>query len=92
MKKNKRGFTLIEILAAITILGILMGIAIVSVTTEIQNGKKKHYATAEANMVLAGQSFVQQNRAQLPKAIGQKRKIPMTMLVDKKLYSTKRTI
>ena len=83
MLKNRKGFTLIEILAAITILGILMGIAIVSITKVIENGKKKHYATAEANMVLAGQSFVQQNRTQLPKAIGQKRKIPMTMLVEK---------
>ncbi|MBQ2909184.1 MAG: type II secretion system protein [Bacilli bacterium] len=83
MLNNKKGFTLIEILAAITILGILMGIAIVSVTKVIENGKKKHYTTAEANMVLAGQSYVQQNRAQLPKAIGQKKKIPMSMLIDK---------
>ena len=83
MLKNKKGFTLIEILAAITVLGILMGIAILSVTKVIENGKKKHYTTAEANMVLAGQSYVQQNRTQLPKAIGQKKKIPMSMLVDK---------
>ena len=45
-KTHKKGFTLIEILAAITILGILMGIAIVSVTKIIEDGKKEHYDTA----------------------------------------------
>lgn len=37
MLKNRKGFTLIEILAAITILGILMGIAIVSITKVIND-------------------------------------------------------
>ena len=83
-KKQYKGFTLIEILAAITILGILTGIAIVSVTKIIENGKKEHYDTAEENLSLAGQSYVQQNRAALPKAIGQKKKVPLSILVDNK--------
>lgn len=82
--KNKKGFTLIEILAAITILGILTGIAVVSVTKVIENGKKEHYNAAEENMSLAGQSYVQQNRSALPKAIGQKQKVYLKTLVDKK--------
>ena len=81
-KLNKNGFTLIEILAAITILGILTGIAVVSVTKIIEKGKEKHYITAEANLSLAGQSYVQQNREALPKAIGQKTKIQLKKLVD----------
>ena len=88
MIKNKKGFTLIEILAAITILGILTGIAVVSVTKIIENGKKKHYLTAEENMKLAGQSFAQQNRSNLPKAIGQKTKISMKKLIDKNYIQT----
>ena len=75
-KISQRGFTLIEILAAITILGILTAIAVVSVTKIIENGKEKHYTTAEENLSLAGQSYVQQNRGDLPKAIGQKKKVP----------------
>ena len=50
MKKlNKKGFTLIELLAVIIILGILMIIAIPSVTTYIQNSRKSAYVdTADA--------------------------------------------
>ena len=40
MKMKKKGFTLIELLAVIIILGVLMIIAIPSVTTYIQNSRK----------------------------------------------------
>ena len=78
MLKNKKGFTLIEILAAVTILGILTGVAIFAVSGIIENGKEEHYNTAEENLAMAGQSYAQQNRAALPKAIGQKTKIPLS--------------
>ena len=83
MLKNKKGFTFVEILAAITILGILTGVAVVAVSNIIENGKKEHYETAEKNLSLAGQSYVQTNRAYLPKAIGQKTKIKLSTLVEK---------
>ena len=41
--KNKRGFTLIELLAVIIILGVLMLIAIPSVTEYISDSRKKTY-------------------------------------------------
>lgn len=40
---NKKGFTLIELLAVIIILGVLMIIAIPSVTQYIQNSRKEAY-------------------------------------------------
>ncbi len=83
MLKNKKGFTLVEILATVTILGILMGVAIFAVSGIIENGKEEHYNTAEDNLAMAGQSYAQQNRAALPKAIGQKTIIPLSILKDK---------
>ena len=83
MRKNKKGFTLIEILAAVTILGVLSIVAVVSVNKIIQKAKQNHYITAEDNLEMAGQSYVQQNRNALPKAIGQKKKIPLKTLVEK---------
>ena len=82
MLKNQKGFTLIEIIAAITIVGILTTIAVVSVTKIIESGKQKHYEAAEKNMILAGQSFVQENRSYLPKKTGGEKKIPLSALVN----------
>ena len=83
MRKNKKGFTLIEILAAVTILGVLSIVAVVSVNKIIQKAKQNHYITAEDNLEMAGQSYVQQNRNALPKSIGQKKQISLKTLVEK---------
>ncbi len=83
MKNNRKGFTLVEVLAAVTILGILSVTAVIGVTKIIENAKERHYSTAEEQLKLAGQSYVQQNRSALPKAIGQKTKIPLELLISK---------
>ena len=46
MNKKNKGFTLIELLAVIVILGLLMAIAIPSVTMYITNSKKKTVVTS----------------------------------------------
>lgn len=38
---NKKGFTLVELLATLVVLGIVMGISIVGIGTSLENGKKK---------------------------------------------------
>ena len=43
-KNNKKGFTLIELLAVIIILGVIMLIAIPSVTSQISNSRKNTYS------------------------------------------------
>ena len=49
--KNKNGFTLIELLAVIVILGILMLVAIPSVTKYIEKSRKKAFVTSVENLV-----------------------------------------
>ena len=52
MKKiNKKGFTLVELLAVIVILGVLLLIAVPSVTNIINNSKKKAFASAAKLMI-----------------------------------------
>ena len=53
MKFNKKGFTLIELLAVIIILGILMIIAIPSVTSYISDSRKNAYI-GTANQLISG--------------------------------------
>lgn len=53
-KMNKKGFTLIELLAVIIILGVLMIIAIPSVTSYIQNSRKSAFADSGLNYVKSG--------------------------------------
>ena len=81
--KKKTGFTLIEIIATIAILGIMSVIAIVSVNGIIQKGKDEHYKAIEENAALATESYVQTNRDDLPKNVGEKKKIPLRVLVEK---------
>ena len=81
---NQKGFTLIEILAAITILGILMSIAIVGINGVLDNAKKQYYVSAVKEMKLAGQSYFQDNRNKLPKAIGRKSTVSLQELYNAK--------
>ena len=56
--KNKKGFTLIELLAVIIILGILMIIAIPSVTSYINNSRKEAYVDTAKEIVSGTRNIV----------------------------------
>ena len=56
--KNKNGFTLIELLAVIIILGILMIIAIPSVTSYINSSRKSAYVDTAKQIVAGARNIV----------------------------------
>lgn len=49
--KSKKGFTMIELLAAMVILGILMGIAVPSITNNITNTRNKTYVSDALKLI-----------------------------------------
>ena len=60
MKRNRKGFTLIELLAVIIILGVLMLIAIPSVTEYISSSRKNAYVSTAQAYVSAVRTKVNQ--------------------------------
>lgn len=84
MLKDKKGFTLVELLATVTILGILSTIAIVSVSGLLEKGRNEHYKTAEKQMIQAAQSYAQQNRGALPKTINGSSNVQLNTLITNK--------
>ena len=67
--KNRSGFTMIELLATITILGILMAVAIGAVSWILDLNEKRYYSTLEKNVDFSAKSYYAAHRACLPKAV-----------------------
>ena len=62
---NKKGFTLIELLAVIIILGILMIIAIPSVTSYISDSRKEAYIDTAKEIISGARNFVNEGKEEL---------------------------
>lgn len=56
MKKN--AFTIVELLTTVVILGVIMGVAVVSYNRYIETSKKKTYEDAEITMKAASESYL----------------------------------
>ena len=84
-KENKeKGFSLVELLAVVVILGLLSTIAIIGVNAIIKNAEKNYYETQKNTLTMAAQSYAQDNRNSLPKTIGSSTEITLKTLQDKK--------
>ena len=58
MNKNNRGFTLVEVLAVIVILGILAGVGIPMVTRYIEKTRMQSYETMEETIYDGARNFI----------------------------------
>lgn len=59
MKLNKQGFTMVELLAALAILAIFSGIAVIAVTRYQEKARKDSYEAMEASAFSAAQNYIQ---------------------------------
>ncbi len=59
---NKKGFTLIEVLAVFAIIAIIGGIGLISYRSFSDKGQSNYYKSLESDLVLAGNDYFQDNR------------------------------
>lgn len=63
---NRKGFSLIELLAAVSILSILMGIAIAAITKYQIKTRNSVYETHEKNLKSAAENYLLDNMGEIP--------------------------
>ena len=83
-KLNKKGFTLVELLAALIILGLLTTLAYVSVRSILNRGDESYYKNQEEMLLLAGREYFADNRDKLPDEIGDTSTVTLETLVKEK--------
>ncbi len=76
-----KGFTLIEMLATIAILGILVSIVLVSANRLITSSNLEYYNTSEKMMILASKDYFADYRSYLPKEVNGKTRVLLSALV-----------
>ena len=63
---NKKGFTLVEVLVTIVIIGLLSGVGIISYQTFFKTGEQRHFEATESDVLLAGNDYFTDHRDELP--------------------------
>lgn len=82
-KLNHSGFSMVELLASLVILGIVSLLAIKGVTGMISRARTEKANQQEKTLAIATESFIQANTKYKPKNIGQVKRIPISLLKQK---------
>lgn len=84
MVNSSKGFTLVELLAVITIIGILLAFSITAVVHYIDKAKVDQKKQQEKTVTMAAKSYFQDNRNKLPKVVGETSTISLNVLRESK--------
>ena len=81
-KRGEKGFTMIELLAVVAILGIISTIAIAGIGSILKRTKDSYLDTQNKMVVLAGKSYYGDNRSKLPKIVGPVHEVTLKRLIE----------
>lgn len=80
-KKKDEGFTLIEVLGTIVILGIVLGVSVPLVSRAVKKSQLKQMETQEQTLSLVGKNYFLDNRDELPEVVNDKEIVAVSNLV-----------
>ena len=81
---NKKGYTLIEIIGAVIILGIIAIIAVATFTRNLRGFRDDYYAQEENSLKEAGREFFSDNRNLRPNELLEGQKVTLEILESRK--------
>lgn len=81
---NKKGFTLLEMLAAIAILMILSVVVLLSANKLLKTSRNKYYQTQEELMILAAKDYFSDYIVYLPKEENETKQVLLEALIKEK--------
>ena len=81
MLKRIKGFTMVELLVTIIIIGILTTLAYFGVSAILNRGSNSYYDSEENMLVLAGREYFSDYRNKLPKDIGKTSSVTLDTLI-----------
>ncbi len=84
MKKRKNGYTIIEILAVILIIGLLLAIAVPAVNKQLNDFRVNYYEKLEESIKAGGQDYISDKRFSKPKDLLYSKVITLKELEDAK--------
>lgn len=79
---NKRGFTMVELLATIVIIGILGTVGVVGVTKSIKSAKDRYYVAQNKLFISAAQTYFTDNKSRLPMKSGTFKQVTLETLTN----------
>lgn len=80
--KNQKAFTIVELLTAVVILGVLSTLAIVGVGNVISNSHKKYNESQVKLLIAAAQTYYTDNKSLLPTLTFTQKKVTLQTLID----------
>ena len=84
--KNKRGFTLIEVIAVIVILGLIVLIALPFFQGSLSTFREDYYDELEKNSLNSGKEFFKENKLFLPNRFLDTQKVDYATLVNQGFF------
>lgn len=64
--KNKKGFTLIEVLAVVVIMGLLITLIVPNILGDVDTGKSEYNLKLEGQLKLSGKTYYSEHKSDLP--------------------------